>query len=109
MTQDIAGFRKIGIIGAGQMGSGISQVCATHGLHVVMVDNSISQLETAKTNIKASLEKLSQKGVLTKEQFQNGLDKLSFSADMDSLSHCDLVIEAIVENETAKSHLFKDV
>ena len=57
----IAGFQKIGVIGAGQMGNGIAQVCASFGLDVSLFDINGAQLEKAKASINKSLDKLESK------------------------------------------------
>ncbi len=104
----IAGFKKIGVIGAGQMGSGIAQVCASHGLDVILCDIQAEQLELALTKIKKSLEKLFSKGKLDREPsvILNHLDSTTKLAD---LNQCDLVIEAIVENENIKGKIFREL
>ena len=103
----IAGFQSIGVVGGGQMGSGIAQVCATFGLKVTLVDINSKQLETAKTGISGSLEKLTSKGVLTSEQKSSALANLNFASELNALKDCDLVVEAIVENERIKTELFQ--
>ena len=59
----IAGFSKVAIIGAGQMGHGIAQVCASHGLDVKLIDINKASLEKAQANITKSLEKWKQRDV----------------------------------------------
>ena len=104
----IAGFSKVAIIGAGQMGHGIAQVCASHGLTVTLVDINSDTLEKAQANITKSLTKLEEKGRL-KDGFTKDsiLSKLSFSSKIEDTKDCDLVIEAIIENEKIKLDLFK--
>jgi glycerol-3-phosphate dehydrogenase len=94
----VAGFGRIGVVGAGQMGAGIAQVCATSGLDVVLVDLQPAQLEKAKGVISKSLAKLVEKSKITAEVQSSTLARLSFSSDLEALSKSDLVIEAIVEN-----------
>jgi 3-hydroxybutyryl-CoA dehydrogenase len=102
----VAGFGRIGVVGAGQMGAGIAQVCATSGLDVVLVDLQPAQLEKAKGVISKSLAKLVEKSKITAEVQSSTLARLSFSSDLEALSKSDLVIEAIVENEAIKRDLF---
>jgi len=101
----IAGFSKVGVVGAGQMGCGIAQVLATAGLSVTLVDMASPQLERAKKNILGSVEKLKLKGILTEDQARKA-SSVFFADNLDSIKHCDLVVEAIVENEDAKRKLF---
>jgi 3-hydroxybutyryl-CoA dehydrogenase len=103
----VAGFKQIGVVGAGQMGAGIAQVAAASGLQVQLADISSTQVEKAKSGIQKSLEKLVEKGKLTADQKDQTLKNLKFETTIESLSGCDLVIEAIVENESVKRELFQ--
>lgn len=105
----IAGFQVAGIIGGGQMGAGIAQVCATYGLKTILVDINQKQLGTAKETITNSLEKLASKNLITGEQKSSGISNISYSSDLTSLKDCDIVIEAIIENERIKTELFQSV
>lgn len=101
----IAGFTKVGVLGAGQMGNGIAQVCATAGLTVTLVDLSAEQLEKAKTTISTSLEKLESKAVIPAGTKTAAMQRLTTSTSQDALKDVDLVIEAVTENETLKTQL----
>lgn len=105
----IAGFQSAGIVGGGQMGAGIAQVCATNGLKTVLVDINPKQIETAKAGITGSLEKLASKGVITAEQKTAALANITFGSDLNALKDCDIVIEAIIENERIKTELFQSL
>lgn len=102
----IAGFKKLAVIGSGQMGSGIAQVMATYGLDVSLCDISSSQLDKARTVIATSLEKLASKGKLS-EPSEIVMGRLCFVEDFQSLTDCDLIIEAVAENEQIKVELFQ--
>ena len=104
----IAGFSKVGVIGAGQMGSGIAQVCATYGLNLVLFDIAEEQLKKASGGIEKSLAKLAAKDKLP-ESPEKIMSRLQTSSELKSLSDCDLVIEAIVENEEVKTKLFSEL
>ena len=101
----IAGFSRVGVIGAGQMGSGIAQVMATSGLGVTLVDSSESQLEKAKKSVLGSVDKLVTKGLLNSEQMKKA-SGIFYTDALESLKNCDLVVEAIIENESIKRELF---
>jgi 3-hydroxybutyryl-CoA dehydrogenase len=101
----IAGFSHVGIVGAGQMGSGIAQVMAISGLKVTLMDSNGAQLEKAKKGISLSAEKLKTKNLLTADQVQKAAS-IVFEESIEGLKSCDLVIEAIVENEGIKKDLF---
>ena len=98
---------KIGVIGAGQMGNGIAQVCAVAGYKVTMVDIIPEQLEKAKKTIEGSVNKLHSKGKLTDEQKQNAFSNIASSGDMNLMKDMDLVIEAATENKAIKKDIFK--
>ncbi len=98
-------FKIIGVVGAGQMGSGIAQVCAMSGLQAVLVDVASAQIDRAKTSIKASIDKLAAKGTLTADAAQHAHGAIKFGSDLEMLSQCDLVIEAIIENEALKTEV----
>ncbi|MFW7377379.1 MAG: 3-hydroxybutyryl-CoA dehydrogenase [Oligoflexus sp.] len=104
----IEGFSKVGVIGAGQMGNGIAQVCATYGLNVTLFDIDSSQLDRAQSSIEKSLAKLASKDLLP-DQASSIMTRLSFSKDLPSLKDADLVIEAIIENEDIKIRLFREL
>lgn len=105
----VAGFTTVGVIGAGQMGAGIAQVCAASGLTVTLVDVNVAQLEKAKAGIGVSLEKLEAKGAIPAGTRAAALARLSLDQSLDALKHVDLVIEAVIENEQIKGDLLKQV
>ncbi len=109
MGIEIAGFKAIGVVGGGQMGAGIAQVCATHGLQTVLVDVSDNQLQKAKSGIEASLEKLAGKNVIDSASRERALEALTFKNDMQALAGCDLIVEAITENERVKVEVFQKI
>lgn len=106
----IAGFQKVGVIGSGQMGSGIAQVCASFGLDVILVDIQKAQLEKAEKGINASLDKLESKSALPAGQNAKGIAaRLRYEDSLKALKDCDLVIEAVSENESLKTKIFKEL
>jgi len=88
------------------MGSGIAEVSARAGLDVVVVEANPAAVEAAQQRITKSLDRASASGKLPADECQQALDRLVFSADLDDLADRDLVIEAIVEDEKAKTELF---
>lgn len=102
----MSNIKTVGVIGAGQMGSGIAQVMAQAGLAVLLQDISEAQLAKAKAGIEKSLAKFVEKGKLTAEQQASALAALTFTQSLEDLKPCDLVVEAIVENEAIKVELF---
>jgi len=99
----------VGVVGSGQMGSGIAQVFAMSGLRVTVYDAATAQLEKAAKGIAGSLNKFVEKNKLSAEARDAAIAHLNYSSDMGVLANCDLVIEAIVENLDVKLALFKQL
>ncbi len=104
-----ASFKTIGVVGAGQMGSGIAQVCAMAGLQAVLIDTAETQIERARNTIKMSIDKLAAKGTISAEVAQTAHTAIKFGSDLELLAGCDLVIEAIVEHEATKIELLRKI
>ncbi len=105
----IAGFGTVGVIGAGQMGAGIAQVCAASGLQVTLVDLADAQLEKARATIGKSLGKLVSKEKLTQADADSALQRIDCVTDNNRLSDADLVIESAVENENIKKEILQNL
>ena len=99
-------IRKVGIIGAGQMGNGIAQVCAQAGYEVVLHDISEERIQAGLATINGNLAKLVQKGSFDETMRREVLDKIAPGPTLDDLHSCDLVIEAATENEEVKRRIF---
>ncbi len=106
-TPEAMSIKKIGVIGAGQMGSGIAHVAATTGIDVALVDIGQDQIDRAIANIDKNLERQVQRERLTAADKQAALDRLSGSTDYASLGDCDVVIEAATEDESIKREIYK--
>jgi 3-hydroxybutyryl-CoA dehydrogenase len=100
-------IQTIGVLGAGTMGHGIAQVFAQSDFRVYLVDNQQAQLDTALKAVDRSLGKFVEKGKLPPEQHTEALARLHTDTDINVLADCDLVIEAITENESIKIDLFR--
>ena len=92
----------IGIIGAGQMGSGIAQVCAANGYHVIIVDTMPDGLTKATNQISKSLEKFVHQGNITEVAKSDILGRMKTATDLEAIQGCSLVIEAVPESESIK-------
>ena len=101
--------RTIGIVGAGQMGRGISQVCATAGYHVVLVDVAASPLQDALNKISVGLQRAVERGSLTAHQVGEVLALIHPMVELDRLREVELVIEAIPEDLALKQELFAEL
>ena len=97
---------KFGVVGAGQMGAGIAQVAALSGFDVVLCDLSMAALERGRQTISASLEKFVQKGKLEAAARAHTEGRIVTTTRLEDLADCDLVVEAILEDEALKLELF---
>ena len=102
-------IRKIGVVGAGQMGSGISQVSASGGFEVLLHDISESRIQTAIGKVDASLSRLVEREAMTAAEKAAALARIKPAKTFDDLASCDLVIEAATEDEEVKRKILSDV
>src|SRR5687768_8412805 len=100
---------KIGVIGAGAMGSGIAEVAATAGNDVVLYDNYPGTLDKFQKGLDKNLSKLVEKEKITKEKAAEIKSRIHFVHRLDAFKDCDLIIEAIVENMEVKQEIFEQV
>lgn len=105
---NIGDIRRIGVIGAGTMGQGIAQVCATGGFDVLLYDIAPDLLERARKNIAKSLDHLVSKGKLTGDQKQVILSRIH-TGDILTEVKADVIIEAAVEKTEVKRQIFRDL
>ena len=101
--------RSIGIVGAGQMGCGISQVCATAGYHVLLVDVAEPPLLEALNKIRIGLARAVERESLTDLQAEEALTLIRPMVQLDRLRDVELIIEAIPEDLTLKQKLFVEL
>jgi 3-hydroxybutyryl-CoA dehydrogenase len=102
-------IEHIAVVGAGTMGNGIAQVCATFGYRVTMIDVVPEQLERAVASITRSVEKLHSKGRLTDEQREAALTNITTATELAAAADADVVIEAVVENLEVKKRVFAEL
>ena len=100
-------IQKIGVIGAGQMGSGIAHVCAVSGYDVKLSDISADALAKAVSNIERNLERQVSKGKISAEDKHAALERITTGTDLAMFGDSDLVIEAATEAEGTKREIFK--
>jgi len=97
---------RVGVIGAGLMGSGIAEVSARAGLDVVVVEMSADTAEAGHGRIVKSLNRAAASGKISETERDRALSRLRVTTDLDDLSDRQLVVEAIIEDERAKTDLF---
>lgn len=108
-TPEALSIKKIGVIGAGQMGSGIAHVAAVAGIDIVLNDVGQEQLDKAIANIDKNLERQVHRERISAANKQDALDRLTGSTDHAALGDCDVVIEAATENEAIKREIYKAI
>lgn len=102
-------IERVGVIGAGQMGGGIAEVCAKAGAQVVVYEPAAEFLDAGKARITASLDRAAAKGKLSADDRDAALGRLSFTTDLTDFADRQLVIEAIVEDEAVKTKVFAEL
>jgi len=100
-------IKTIGVVGAGQMGSGITEVVISAGFQALMRDISPEALEKGKKRITTDLERRAQKGKITVEEQKEILGRLSTTTQLEDFKNCDLVIEAATEQIPLKKEIFQ--
>ncbi len=102
-------IKQVGIIGCGQMGSGITQVCAQAGYPVIVSEVTEELLNKGLVSIESSLTKSVEKERITQQDKDSTLARIKGTTEMKEFSACDLVIEAAVENLDLKKKLFNEL
>jgi enoyl-CoA hydratase/3-hydroxyacyl-CoA dehydrogenase len=102
-------IQKIGIIGAGNMGSGIAQKIAQEGIDVVMVDIKDEYVQKGMENIRKTLSKAVERKIFTEEQTGNILSHVKGTTNMNEVKDADIVLEAVFEDMDVKKDLFKQL
>jgi 3-hydroxybutyryl-CoA dehydrogenase len=102
-------IKTLGVVGAGQMGSGIVQVAATSGLSVVMNDIKDEFVEGGFATIEKSLDRMIKKEKITGEDKKGILGSIEGSTSLEDMVKADFVVEAATENEVLKQKIFNDL
>ena len=106
MTRSI---RKVGIVGAGQMGGGIAHVAALAGFDVILNDVSPDRLKSSLATINGNMARQIASGKITENDRKSALARITAAPETDMLATADLVIEAATENEAVKRQIFAAV
>jgi 3-hydroxybutyryl-CoA dehydrogenase len=105
----VAEIRTVGVCGAGLMGNGIAQTCASAGFNVILMEVAKEPLDRGVASIAKSLDKFVEKGKLSQADRDATFGRIKATTDVADLKDCDLVIEAIVENVAIKTKLFQQL
>jgi 3-hydroxybutyryl-CoA dehydrogenase len=102
-------IKKVGVIGAGQMGAGIAHVCAVAGFDVKLNDVNADRIKAGIATINGNMARQVRKKTISEEERQSALKRIAAAADYDAFGDCDLVIEAATEKEDVKRAIFSKV
>ena len=102
-------IKKIGVIGAGQMGTGIAQVCALAGYDVALYDVSADRIKSGLATISGNMRRQVEKEAITADQQKTALARIAAAETMQALADCDLVIESATEKEEVKRKIFAEL
>ena len=101
--------KRVGVIGAGQMGAGIAQVCASIGKVVTLCDIKQDFVDNGIATINKNLQRGVSKDRISQKQMDDTLDNVETTLDKKGLKDCDIIIEAIIEDVDIKKELFSDL
>ncbi|MET8491473.1 MULTISPECIES: 3-hydroxybutyryl-CoA dehydrogenase [Streptomyces] len=101
-----AGVTRVGVVGGGQMGAGIAEVCARAGLDTVVCEVDAVAARAARDRIAASLDRAVRRSKLSREAADDARARLVFTGNLDDLADRQLVVEAVVENPDVKTEVF---
>ncbi|MBX3522471.1 MAG: 3-hydroxybutyryl-CoA dehydrogenase [Xanthobacteraceae bacterium] len=102
-------LKKIGVIGAGQMGNGIAHVCAIAGYDVKLNDISDDRIKAGLATINGNMQRQVSKALLSESDRQTALNRIAPAATFQDLTDCDLVIESASEKEEIKKKIFGEL
>ncbi len=102
-------IERVGVVGAGQMGAGIAEVSARAGVDVIVYEPTEALTTAGKARITKSLERGVSAGKVTERERSAALGRLKFTTELEDLSDRQLVIEAVIEDETVKGKIFAEL
>jgi 3-hydroxybutyryl-CoA dehydrogenase len=102
-------IQSVGVIGAGQMGSGIAHVCALSGFSVMLSDVSPDRIKTSLATINGNMAKQVTKGTITEDDRKSALARIKPAEKYEDMAACDLVIETAAEKEDIKRKIFAEL
>ena len=108
-TSALVDIRRVGVIGAGQMGNGIAHVCSLAGYDVVLVDVKPEALKKALDTINKNMDRQVKRSVLSEQERDAAIGRIKTSVSVADLKDCDIVIEAATENEQVKRDILKSL
>jgi 3-hydroxybutyryl-CoA dehydrogenase len=102
-------IKKVGVVGAGQMGTGIAHVVALGGYSVALNDLKKEIVEDSVHTIERYMHRQAEKGLIKEADAKSALKRISYAPSLDAFTDCDLVIEAATEDEATKRKIFSEL
>ncbi|XVF04248.1 hypothetical protein REPUB_Repub05bG0066200 [Reevesia pubescens] len=102
-------IKSLAVVGGGQMGSGIAQLGAMHGLQVWLLDTDPLALSKASKAISSSIQRFVSKGQFSQAASTDALRRLQCTSNLEELRSADFIVEAIIESEDVKKKLFLEL
>lgn len=100
-------IERVGVVGCGQMGAGIAEVCARAGMDVIVQEIDAAAAERGRSRLLGSFDKAVAREKMTEEQRADTVSRLDFTTDLGDMADRQLVIEAVIEEETLKTEVFR--
>ena len=102
-------LKKVGVIGAGQMGNGIAHVCALAGFDVLLYDVAPDRIKAGIATINGNMARQVGKKIISEDDRKNALARIHATDSIDGLANCDIVIETATEQEPVKRQIFSEI
>jgi 3-hydroxybutyryl-CoA dehydrogenase len=102
-------LKKVGVIGAGQMGNGIAHVCALAGFDVLLYDVAPDRIKAGIATINGNMARQVGKKIISEDDRKNALARIHATDSIDGLANCDIVIETATEQEPVKRQIFSQI
>ncbi|MEV7570207.1 3-hydroxybutyryl-CoA dehydrogenase [Streptomyces tanashiensis] len=102
----LSGIRRVGVVGGGQMGAGIAEVCVRAGLDVLVGETSVPAASAARERVAVSLERAVRRGKLDRLSAEAALDRITITSHLTDFEDRQLIVEAVVEDEDTKTQVF---
>ena len=102
-------FRKVGVVGAGEMGNGIAHVFALAGFETRLWDRDAASVAAGLARVAGNLERQLARGAITDGEPEAALARIEAGCDLAALADCDLIVESVVEDEAVKRDLFRQL
>ncbi|MFK8024111.1 MAG: 3-hydroxybutyryl-CoA dehydrogenase [Ilumatobacter sp.] len=106
-TNSAPAIERVGVVGCGQMGAGIAEVCARAGMDVVIHEVDVASAERGRSRLLGSFDKAVARNKMTEEERDANVERLTFTTDLDDMADRRMVIEAVIEEESLKTEVFK--